>query len=373
VAWPSLSATLGLPLEALGALLVPFTAGYLVSSSSSGHLLARMRVGSLLTLSVLATAASLFGFALAPSWWVLVVLSILLGLGGGAIDAGLNTYAAGYLGARALNWLHASCGVGATLSPLLMTGVLTAGLTWRWGYALAALAQALLALVFGLTRGWWAGAVAARTSSDVCGKPAPAIRTLRLPLAWLGVAVFFLYTGVEVSAGQWGFTLLSAARGLPVATAGAWVSAYWGSLTLGRVLFGTVPLVAPLRVLRLCLAGVLLGATLLWLGAAEPVSLLGLVLMGLALAPIFPFLIATTPERLGPAHAANAIGFQVGAATLGGTLIPAGVGLLAGRAGLEAIPSALLVAAGGLFVLHEGLAAARPRAVPGEATLSTDR
>jgi fucose permease len=176
------------------------------------------------------------------------------------------------------------------------------------------------------------------------------------------VALFFLYTGVEVTAGQWGFTLLSEARGLPVATAGAWVSAYWGTFTLGRVLFGTVPLAAPLHMLlRLCLGGVVLGAALLWLGAADLLSLLGLVLMGLALAPIFPFLIATTPERLGPAHAANAIGFQVAAATLGGTVIPAGVGLLAGRTGLETIPSALLAAAGGLFILHEGLAAAPAR------------
>jgi fucose permease len=83
-----------LPLDALGALLVTFTTGYLLSSCSSGRILACINVGSLLTLSCLATAASLLGYALTPWWGIMVALGVLSGLGAGAIDAGVNTYVA---------------------------------------------------------------------------------------------------------------------------------------------------------------------------------------------------------------------------------------------------------------------------------------
>jgi MFS family permease len=100
VAWPSIHAFFNLPLDALGALLLMFTTGYLLSSFSSGRILARLNVGALLALSCLATAMSLLGYALTSSWWVMVALGLLSGLGAGAIDAGLNTYAATHFSAR---------------------------------------------------------------------------------------------------------------------------------------------------------------------------------------------------------------------------------------------------------------------------------
>src|SRR2546425_3676902 len=150
-----------LPLDALGTLLVMFTTGYLLSSCSSGRILARINVGSLLTLSCLATAASLLGYALTPRWGLMVALGVLSGLGAGAIDAGVNTYAATRYSTRMVNWLHACYGIGATRGPVIMTGVLAAGLPWQWGYGMVGLGQLVLALCFGLTRSWWPAATAA--------------------------------------------------------------------------------------------------------------------------------------------------------------------------------------------------------------------
>ena len=363
VGWPSIRGTFGLPLDALGGLLLTFTAGYLVSSFSSGRILARIGVGALLALSCLATAASLLGYALAPAWWVMVAFGALSGFGGGAIDAGLNTYVATHHGARTLNWLHASFGVGAMLGPLLMTGLLGAGFGWQWGYAIVGSAQLLLALCFGQTRGWWTTPGSARAvSSTAPSRPTSSTDTLRLPLAWLGIALFFLYTGLEVAAGQWAFSLFTEARTVPPTTAGLWVGVYWGSLTVGRVLFGLVVGVAPLgALLRACLIATVVGAALLWLDLAALLSFLGLALIGLAIAPIFPSLIAATPARLGEAHAANAVGFQIAAAVLGGAVVPAGIGVLAERAGLEVIPPSLLIVAGLVLILHEALAARSAR------------
>src|SRR6185436_9748416 len=106
--WPSIRAYFHLPLDALGSLLLMFTIGYLVSSFSSGRLLARIRVGTLLGVSCLATSVSLLGYALVPAWWMMVTLGTIAGLGAGAIDAGLNTFAATQFSSRTVNWLHAS-------------------------------------------------------------------------------------------------------------------------------------------------------------------------------------------------------------------------------------------------------------------------
>ena len=119
VAWPSIRAFFALPLDALGPLLVMFTIGYLLSSFNSGRLLSRLNVGVLLALSCLATAISLLGYALASRWGIMVAFAWLSGLGAGAIDAGLNTYAATHFSPRVVSWLHACYGIGATSGPVM--------------------------------------------------------------------------------------------------------------------------------------------------------------------------------------------------------------------------------------------------------------
>jgi fucose permease len=363
VAWPSMRAFYKLPLNALGTLLVMFMAGYLLSSFSSGRLLARLNVGSLLALSCLATAVSLLGYALTPWWWLMVALGVLAGLGAGAIDAGLNTYVATRHSARMVNWLHACYGIGAASGPVIMASVLNAHHPWQWGYGLVGLGQLLLAGCFGLTRHWWPSA---STTSDMpTATPGTSTGdTLRLPVVWLSMNVFFVYTGLEAAAGTWAYSLFTEARALSAMTAGMWVSIYWAALTVGRLLAGLAVSVVPVRLmLRLCIISLALGAALVWLAPTSRLSFLGLALMGLASAPIFPSLIATTPERLGAAHTANGVGLQIAAAVLGQPLVPGFIGVLAHHLSLEAVGPALLTTALVLLVLYEALTAARPRKV----------
>lgn len=357
-----------MPLDALGALLVMFTIGYLLSSFSSGWLLGRMNVGVLLALSCLLMAISLAGYALTPWWSGLVLLAPVAGMGSGAIDAGLNTYAATHFNPRAVNWLHACYGVGAAIGPVIMTAVLNAGHPWRWGYAIVATSQFVMAMAFGLTRRWWV----IRRAGEPAGRPRPAAagrRTLRLPAVWLSIVIFFVYTGLESAAGTWAFSLFTEARAVSTSEAGLWVSVYWGSLTAGRLAFGFVAERRAARLLlHLCLLSIALGAALIWLGPAALLSFLGLALMGFAAGPIFPSLIAATPRRVGEAHTANAVGFEIAAAMLGAALLPAAVGVAAKHFGLESVGPALLVAALLLLALYESLRFIGPEAV-GEASL----
>jgi hypothetical protein len=70
--------------------------------------------------------------------------TVLFGVGFGALDTALNAHAARHFGARDINWMHASYGLGATLGPLLVTALLSAGRSWRQTYGVMALALAAL-------------------------------------------------------------------------------------------------------------------------------------------------------------------------------------------------------------------------------------
>lgn len=364
VAWPSISRSMKVPIDALGLLLACTTLGYLGSSFAAGKLLARMSVGALLALSTLFAATALLGFATLQVWGLLLVCALLAGLGGGAIDAALNTYGAHYFSARSLNWLHAFFGVGTTIGPLIMTNVLGAQASWRWGYAIVGTVQLLLALGFLLTRHTWLEL----TPPDPDGanlSPSRSRDALKNSKVLLGMVWFFVYSGTEMTVASWSFTLLTLSRGVNQESAGYWVAFFWGSLMMGRVLFGFVANRVNLpTTLRLCIVGILMGSVLIAQHQIPALSYLGLLVSGLAMAPLFASLIKLTPARVGKQFAQNAIGFQIAAAGLGGAALPALTGVLSRGLGLEFIGLMVVIEALVLYLLYEALSRSAKTAAP---------
>jgi fucose permease len=211
-----------------------------------------------------------------------------------------------------------------------------------------------MAFAFAATRRRWDDPGSA-AGSPAHVADAGARAALRRGVVRLQIATFFVYTGLESAAGQWCFTVLREGRALPLEPAGAWTSAYWGSIALGRVALGfAVERIGQDRLLRAATAGAIAGSAAFALlpGTA---GRLGLVLLGASLAPIFPALMSRTPARVGEDVAQHAVGFQVAAATLGVAAFPSAFGLLAARIGLGALPFAALAVAIALAALHEAL------------------
>ena len=355
VAWPSLRRSFDRPIDQLGQVLLSTMAGYLVSSFSAGAVLERLGVGRLLVTSGLLVAASAVLWAATPWWPLIVAGGFVSGLGAGAIDAGINAFAAARFTPRVLTWLHACWGLGAMIGPLVMTAVIASGHGWRLGYLLLAGSLLGMAACFHLTLGLWQLPAVETGGATEAPSAAGRLRdALREPRVRDNALFFFLYTGAEASAGQWAYSLLTEARGAAPAAAGVAASAYWGSIFAGRLAFGLVAHhVAPAALLRLGMAGAPLAALVVCVTRGGAGGFAGLFALGLFLAPIFPLLIAETPSRVGERHAAHAIGFQISAATLGAGVLPALAGLLARHAGLESLGPFLLAATVLLLVLHE--------------------
>ena len=340
--WPSIRLSLGQPVGALGILLVPGIAASVVSSAVTGRL--RLSAGPLVAVSTLLIALALAVEALAPSMWVMTAGTVLFGVGFGALDTALNAHAARHFGARDINWMHASYGLGATLGPLLVTALLSAGRSWRQTYGVMALVLTALGGVLVLARRGW------RVPAPGPGPARPPAYTTS-PGAAIGALTFTaVETGIESAAGIWGYLFLTAGRGLPPAAAGIAVAAYWAMMCAGRVVLGPVAeRLGPARVLAAAVAGVPLGAALMTLSIPGPgsgaLAVAGLMLLGLAAAPVFPLFTLTTGTT-------RMVSLQVAASAVGGAAIPAGLGLLLGAVGPRLLAPALLalgLAMGGLY------------------------
>jgi fucose permease len=361
VAWPTLRAEFSLPLDAVGLLFISTTVGYLISSFTIARLITRFGIGLLLIVSSLVSAVSLFGYTIVPSWGFIIALGTLGGLGSGIVDAGLNTYLAAEYNESQMQWLHASFGLGATLSPLVMTASLTLFASWRPAYIFAGVLMVLMTACFLLTLSAWKRPK--KPSLDAAGADdagrglmdyqTSLWETLLRLVTWASILMFLLYTGAELTLGNWTYTLFTEGRGVSPQLAGLWAGGFWATFTAGRVLAG---LYAHRVRLHTLMTGALLlalfGAILFWWNPLQLVSVAGVFLVGFAMAPIFPGLVSGTSQRVSPRHAANTIGIQISAAGLGGALLPSLAGFLAERISLEAIPVMLAVSLLGLLILY---------------------
>lgn len=348
VAWPTMRTDLGRSLAELGVLLVAWSIGYLVAAALNGPVTDRWRAGVVLAASSAATAAGLAAVALTPNWVTLLAASVLVGLGGGLVDAGVNAHVALLHSPRAMGMLHASFGIGATLAPLLMGLAVRSPGSWRAAFGLFAALQLAIGAAFWARRDRW-------DRRPVTPRPGrPRARSGRILATSL--AVFFVYTGIEVAAGQWAFSLFTEERAMGGAAASAWVAAYWASFTLGRLLLGVVgDRVSPRTVVRVGVAALLGGSLVLWVPDPSWLGAVGLVVMGAGLAPIFPSLMVLTPERMGTDFASWAVGYQLAAAAVGAAAIPGLVGVTVAAAGLETLGPVLLASGAALALLETAL------------------
>jgi len=358
VAWPSVRDTFELRQGAVAIVLVVSGAGYLLSSFLAGRLMHALGIGLLLATSTGLVAAAMWGFAFSAAWLAFVLCALIHGLGSGAIDSGLNGYAAHHMSARQMIWLHACYCFGALIGPVLMSTLLAGGRHYSAGYSAVGGIMLTMSLLFLFTYRMWGetSASAAPSTAAEIRLPVGARYALRSSVVWLQMAVFFLYTGLEVTFSQWTFTVLTESRKVSPETAGLAVGVYWGAIGAGRVASGLIAdRVGIDRLLRYGLLGAGSGAFLFAARLPVGATFLGLSLAGLGLAPVFPCLMSQTPQRLGPELSAHAIGFQVGAAMIGAAVVPGTLGIIAGIAGLEAIAVGAVVLFGILSLLHERL------------------
>ncbi len=133
-AWPVMYKDFGVPLSYAGLVTMIIAGGTIISSLLSDRLTKKFGAGLVTAVSVMMTAFALFGFSISGSIWILCLFAIPYGLGAGAVDAALNNYVALHYASRHMSWLHSFWGVGAAVSPYIMSHFLVGGSSWHMGY-----------------------------------------------------------------------------------------------------------------------------------------------------------------------------------------------------------------------------------------------
>jgi fucose permease len=354
IAWTYIHPTFGVPFDALGVLLLFVVIGRMSITFAAGRLIAALGIRGVLLIGASLLTAGALGMSTAPAWDILLIAVLLTWLGSGALDAALNTFVSANYSVGRLNWLHAAYGVGATAGPALMTVLIAQlALEWRWGYALMIAPGVIALALFALTPNDWR-VESAETIGTRHADTAGVRETLRSPLVWLGMLLFFVYGGAEIGTGQLANPLLMGGRGVDQETAGFWISMYWGMFTIGRMIMGAAADRLPVRaLLRSSMIGAIIGALLLWLSPAVEGAFIGLALTGFCFAPLFAALTAETPRRVGARLAANAIGFQIGVTGLGGAVLPGAAAFIAERTDARAIAPLIFLTVLALLIVYE--------------------
>jgi fucose permease len=345
VSWSLMQSEFAAPLETAGLLFMTIAGGTIISSFVSGAVLNRFGTGIVTFVSVLMTAFALLGFHFAPSLFWLFICAIPLGLGAGAVDTGINNYVASHYKAHHMSWLHCFWGVGATMGPMIMAQYISGHQSWRSGYLAIAGLQFVLVVILFFTLPLW-NKVAGNNTSNPTNEQEnanSAVTEKQKPLQIRGVKLalisFLFYCGAEATMGLWGSSFLINVKELSVDTAAKWVSLYYAGITIGRLITGFITLKVNNRTLiRMGQIIALVGAALLFLPLPSAFSLVGFIMVGLGLSPIFPCMLHETPTRFGQEHSQTIMGYQMGFAYTGSTFLPPLLGFIAAHSTIGIFP-----------------------------------
>jgi len=356
-AWPSMYGALGVPVSYAGAISMIIAAGTVVSSLLSDRLTRRFGAGRVTAVSVGMTALALFGFSVSGSFWMLCLWAIPYGLGAGSVDAALNNYVALHYASRHMSWLHCMWGLGAAIGPYVMGAALSGGSGWQMGYRTISFIQIALTAVLFLSLPLWrvhkkenAGAESDRT------KPQTIPQLLRIPGVKAAMSTFFCYCSLEQTAILWASSYLNLCKGISAEKAAGYASLFVSGITVGRALSGFLTIkLSDAQMVRLGQVVLAVGIAAMLLPLGEAASLVGLVLIGLGCAPIYPCVIHSTPDHFGPDNSQAVIGLQMASAYVGTCLMPPLFGLIASRAGAALLPFYLLAVLVLMIISHEYL------------------
>ncbi len=354
-AWPTMYQEFAVPVSYAGAVSMIISFGTILSSLQSDRLTRKLGTGKVTAISVGMTAAALFGFSFSHSFVAVCLWAIPYGLGAGSVDASLNNYVALHYESRHMSWLHCMWGIGATLGPYVMGYALTGGKGWNAGYRYIGIMQIVLTAVLVCSLPLWVKRKEEGTGGAEADAKALSIReVLKIRGAKEVMFCFFCYCALESTAGLWSSSYLTLQKGIPAETAASYAGMFYLGITIGRALSGFITMkLNDVQMIRMGQCIIALGIIVVFLPGAAVVSLVGLVLIGLGCAPVYPCIIHSTPAHFGEDKSQAVIGIQMASAYVGSCLMPPVFGLIANNISVALFPVYLVVILLIMIVMHE--------------------
>ena len=342
-AWPAIHTEMNVPVEAVSILTFIISGCTVLSSMFSAGILNKLGTAKVTAFSTAMTAAALFGFSVAPSFWFMIPLAVLLGLGAGAIDSGLNNYVALHCKASLMNFLHCFYGVGVTLSPYLMSQALS-NVGWRGGYRYAFYVQTVITILLIISLPLWK-----KTSSNQQTEEEKGVNLTLLQMAkkrevrqvWI---IMLTTNAIEYACGVWGSTYLVTEKGFETKHGALALTVYYAGMSIGRFVSGLLSeKISTWKRIGIGVAVLAPAIAIMLLPLPGAVTVVGLFLVGWGNGAIYPNMIHLTPHNFGKEVSQSIMGSQIAFAYIGVMLAPPTVSLISGLFGIKVYPVLLAV------------------------------
>ncbi|MCW1967710.1 MAG: MFS transporter [Anaerolineae bacterium] len=322
----TLASNTGVSLSDVSIIFVFGALGRMLGSAIAGGLIGRMRGHIVIVIGFIGMMVLLSLVPLVSSLWLLIVVLFLFGIAECLVDVSTNTLIVWVHGAKVgpyMNGLHLMFGVGSIFSPLLVAQSLqhTAGVNWAFWLAALCILPMLL----------WVARVPSPAQMGAAGHAADATDSHspadKIPLSfWVAAGVFaFLAVGAELLMIGWTFSF-GVQMGLdPTSSAGTLASSFWLLFTFGRLL--SIPLALRVKPFTLLVGGILivaLGSGLMLINAPSMFVWLGVALVGLGVAPLYPTMLTFLGGQVKNVAALTSFLFIV--ANFGAMVLPWAVG-----------------------------------------------
>ncbi len=342
-AWPAIHSEMNIPVETVSILTFIISGCTVLSSMFSAGILNKLGTARVTAFSTAMTALALLGFSFAPSFWFMIPLAVILGLGAGAIDSGLNNYVALHFKASHMNFLHCFYGVGVSLSPYLMSQALS-NTGWRSGYRYAFHVQAVITLLLIISVPMWKKSSSAEEAEKGSCANLSLLQMAKMPEVRQVWIIMLATNAIEYACGVWGSTYLVEEKGFEAKHGALALTVYYVGMSIGRFVsgllsdkistwkrigIGTIILAPAIAIMLLPLHGA--------------VTVAGLFLVGLGNGSIYPNMIHLTPHNFGKEASQSIMGSQIAFAYIGVMLAPPAVSLISGLFGIKIYPVLLAV------------------------------
>lgn len=355
-AWPVLHGEINVPISFAGIISATIFIGTILSSLFSDKLLHKFGAGKVTAVSVVMTAFGLFGFSISSKFWMLILWAIPYGLGAGGVDAILNNYVALHYRPQHMSWLHCMWGIGASISPYIMSFALIKLDSWNYGYLIVSIIQAILSVIIFVSIPLWKRERTDKANEiDKTESKALSFKEIfSIKGAIFCFLMFFCYCSLELTTSLWASTYLVQKWSFTPESAASYASMFYIGITFGRFINGFLAMKLSDRFLiRMGSVIIAVGIGFLFIPLHALFSLIGFIVIGLGCAPIYPCIIHMTPDVFGEDKSQAMIGVQMAFAYVGFLIIPPLFGFIAEYISVSLLPIYLTIFLTLIFVMHE--------------------
>ena len=339
-AWPMIYPSIGADVSMAGFISMTACIGTVISSLSFSKIARHFSTRAITSVSIFVTSLALFLISKATSIYMMLPISLLLGLGGGCVDSALNNYVSLHYSTGAMSFLHGFWGVGTTIGPILLGILIPLGYTWRTGYVSLSAIQGVILFLSLLAFPLWKLKEKENQKEGISEDNTKVVSTkeaIKRNGAVYALLGFFAYCALENTIMVWNATYM-VSGGLLESKAASFSSLFFWGMTIGRIMTGFVADKYGDAFMNRVGGVVLILAIILTPIVPVEFFWIVLLLLGLGCAPFYPMMMHQTPRLYGVDASPSLIGLQMASAYVGSTLAPPVFGFISKYLGMWIFP-----------------------------------